>query len=68
MDNFFQNAQNHGFWNFDFWFLSREKGNYKLLFIWMKAHPNEKISLSYNQCYALQVNLFVTLRQIDSSV
>ena len=34
----------------------------------MEAHPNEKISLSYNQCYALQVNLFVTLRQIDSSV
>ena len=68
MGNFFQNAQNHGFWNFDFWFLSTEKGNYKLLFIWMEAHLNEKISLSSNQYYALQVNLFVTLRQSDSSV
>ena len=25
MSNFFQNAQNHGFWNFNFWFLSRGK-------------------------------------------
>ena len=23
MSNFFQNPQDHGFWNFDFWFLSR---------------------------------------------
>ena len=25
MGIFFQNVQNHGFWNFDFWFLSRGK-------------------------------------------
>ena len=25
MSHFFQKAQNHGFWNFDFWFLSRGK-------------------------------------------
>ena len=34
----------------------------------MEAHLNGKISLSSNQYYALQVNLFVTLRQSDSSV
>ena len=25
MSNFFQNTQNHGFWNFDLWFLSTGK-------------------------------------------
>ena len=25
MSNFFQNVHNHGFWNFDFWFLSSGK-------------------------------------------
>ena len=44
----FQKVQNHDFWNFDFWFLSR--GNCKLLFIWMQPHhieKNERISLSH---------------------
>ena len=25
MSNFFQNMENHGFWNLDFWLLSRGK-------------------------------------------
>ena len=65
MSIFFQNAQNHGFWNFDFWYLSRRK-NCKLVFIWIQAYHNE--ILSPNQYCALLVNLFVTLRQSDSSV
>ena len=44
MSNFFPNVQNHGFWNFDFWYLSRrKKGKSKLLFMWMQAYPNEKM-------------------------
>ena len=44
MSNFSQNPQNHGFWNFDFWFLFRgKKDNCKLLSIWMQAHHNEKM-------------------------
>ena len=50
----FQTAQNYGFWNFDFWFLSSQK----------KAI----ISLSPTQYYPLVLNLFVTLQQSDSSV
>ena len=50
MSNFFQNAQNQGFWNHDFWFLSRgKKATWKLLFIWMQAMnewKNERINLS----------------------
>ena len=46
MNNFFENTQNHGFWNFHFRFLPRGKKaavNYflQLLFIWMEAHHNE---------------------------
>ena len=38
MSNFSQNVPNHGFWNFNFLiFISKKKGNWKLLFIWMPA-------------------------------
>ena len=47
MSNFFQNTQNDGFWNSDFWFLSRGKnGSCKLPFIWMQAKMKELVSLS----------------------
>ena len=51
---------------FDFYL--EEKGNCKLLFIWLQAHHNEKISLPPTEYYVLQVNLFVTLQQSDLSV
>ena len=50
MSNVFQNAQNDGFWNFDFWFLSRGKKAtvnyclYECKHIIMKK--NERISLT----------------------
>ena len=60
MSNFFQNLQNHSIWNFEYCFLSRgKKASCKLLFIWMQAHHNEKLKEL--------VNLFVILRQSDSS-
>ena len=38
MSNFPQNVPNHGFWNFNFLiFISKKKGNWELLFIWMPA-------------------------------
>ena len=51
---------------FDFYL--EEKGNCKLLFVWLQAHHNEKISLPPTEYYVLQVNLFVTLQQSDLSV
>ena len=62
MGNFFQNAQNHGFWNFDFWFLSRGKKaviNY-CLYEWKHViMKNERISLPPPTQYcALLVNLW----------
>ena len=71
MSSFFQNTQNHGFWNFDFWFLSRGKKAAVNYFLYECKHiimKNERISLSPTQYCALLVNLFVTLRQSDSSV
>ena len=63
--------QNHGFWNFDFWFLSRGKKatvNY-CLYEWKQIIiKNEIISLFPTQYFALLVNLFATLRQSDSLV
>ena len=65
INNIFQNTQNHGFWNFDVWFLSKGKKaavNY-FLYVEMKelVYPPPNIV----RCY---LNLFVTLRQHDSSV
>ena len=71
ISNFFKNGQNHGFWNFDSWFLSwGEKATenyclYECKDIIMKK--NERISLSSTQYCVLLLNLFVTLRQSDSS-
>ena len=73
MSNFFQNTQNYGFWNFDVWFLSRGKKStvncclHECKHIVIKK-KNERISLSPTQYCALQLNLFVTLRQNDSSI
>ena len=44
MSNFFQNTQNHGLWNFDFWFLSREKeATVIYCFILIEVHQYEKM-------------------------
>ena len=44
MSNVFQNAQNHGFWNFDFWFLSKgKKANVNYCLYKMQAHHNENM-------------------------
>ena len=66
MSNYFQNAQNRGFRNFDFWFLSR--GNTVYMNPSTLQWKNKRISLFPTQYCALLVNLFVTLRQSDSSV
>ena len=54
-----------------FGFYLEEKKQLKLLFILMQGHHNEKnetISLSSTQYSAFVLNLFVTLRQSESSV
>ena len=71
MSNFFQNAQNHGFWNSDFWFLLIGKKTTLNYCLYQCKHiimKNDKISLSPTQYCALLVNSFVTLRQSNSSV
>ena len=39
----FQNMQNHGFWNFDFWFLSRGKKSAVNYFLYECKHIIMKI-------------------------
>ena len=65
---FFKTRETMVFQILTFDFYLEEKGNCKLLFIWLQAHHNEKISLPPTEYYALQVNLFVTLQQSDLSV
>ena len=71
MSNFFQKTQNHGFWHFDFWCLSRGKKAtvnyclYECKHIIMKKRKNWSIP---HPIFVLLVNLFVTLWQSDSSV
>ena len=72
MSNFFQNAQNQGFWNHDFWFLSRgKKATENYCLYECKQWMNEKMKEStypLTQYWALLLNMFATLRQCDSSV
>ena len=71
MSNFFQKAQNHGSWNFGFWFLSIRKkatANYCLYECKHIIIKNQRISLSPTQYCALLGNFFVTLRQSESPV
>ena len=65
---FFKTRETMVFQILTFDFYLEEKGNCKLLFIWLQAHHNEKISLPPTEYYALQVNLIVTLQQSDLSV
>ena len=65
---FFKTRETMVFQILTFDFYLEEKGNCKLMFIWLQAHHNEKISLPPTEYYALQVNLIVTLQQSDLSV
>ena len=65
---FFKTRETMVFQILTFDFYLEEKGNCKLLFIWLQAHHNEKISLPPTEYYALQVNLIVTIQQSDLSV
>ena len=70
MSNFFQNTQNHGFWNFDIWFLSRRKKAAVNYFLYECEHIIMKKRKNYSiphptLCVASK---FVTLQQSDSSV
>ena len=71
MSIFFQKVQGHGFWNFDFWFLSTGKKattNYCLYECKYIIIKTESVSLSPTEYFALLINLFATLEQSDSSV
>ena len=61
MSIFFQNAQNHGFCNFDFWFLSRGKMELKTTFYvnaGISQWKNERISLNKSLVYKFSLYKF----------
>ena len=70
MSNFFQKAQNNGFWYFGFWFLSKGKKNIENYCLYECQHIIIKkwINQSPTQYCALLLNFYVRLKQIDSSV
>ena len=67
MSIFFQIAQNHGFWSFDFWFLSRGKKATVICCLYECKHIIMSKTV-YPQPILWVASKFVTLPQSDSSV